>query len=188
MTEVHRYKAVQLVSMGGSHIGYDPHGPDVVMASAYDELRAQLAKRDALLRKIEGYHWAKVEPEERARTRAELRDMLSASAVPSALATQYPNRLCHIDYTAHPHRCGCLKGDEEAQRRYDAHYRTAGTEPSTPVERDEEKAFDDWRKEQIASLHRMNCHDAATAFRNLGSVHWTGWQARAALERAEHNG
>ncbi|WP_236248349.1 hypothetical protein [Pseudomonas mosselii] len=43
-------------------------------------LRAQLAEAHALLRKIEGYHWAKVEPEERARTRAELRDMLSASA------------------------------------------------------------------------------------------------------------
>lgn len=46
------------------------------------ELRAQLAERDALLRKIEGYHWANVDPEERARTRAELRDMLSASAEP----------------------------------------------------------------------------------------------------------
>ncbi|MFJ2386264.1 hypothetical protein [Pseudomonas koreensis] len=33
----------------------------------------------------------------------------------------YPDRLCHIDYTAHPHRCGCLSGDEEAQRRFDEH-------------------------------------------------------------------
>ncbi len=47
-------------------------------------LRAQLAERDALLRKIAGYHWANVDPEERARTRAELRDLLSASAEPSA--------------------------------------------------------------------------------------------------------
>lgn len=133
MTEVHRYKAVQLVSMGGSHIGYDPHGPDVVMASAYDELRAQLAKRDALLRKIGGYHWAKVEPEERARTRAELRDMLPASTASSAPETQYPNRLCHIDYTAHPYQCGCLKGDEEAQRRYDEHLGRTTAEPSAPV-------------------------------------------------------
>lgn len=31
----------------------------------------------------------------------------------------YPDRLCHIDYTAHPHRCGCLSGDDEAQRRFD---------------------------------------------------------------------
>ena len=30
----------------------------------------------------------------------------------------YPDRLCHIDYTAHPHRCGCLSGDDEAQRRF----------------------------------------------------------------------
>ncbi|WP_178125752.1 hypothetical protein [Pseudomonas sp. EMN2] len=43
MSGVHRYKAVQLLSMGGGHIDYDPHGPDVVMAAAYDELLAQLA-------------------------------------------------------------------------------------------------------------------------------------------------
>ncbi|MBH3456691.1 hypothetical protein I5Q41_18590 [Pseudomonas monteilii] len=48
---------------------------------------------------------------------------LSASPAPRAPAPPYPNRLCHIDYTAHPHRCGCLKGDEEAQRRYDEHCR-----------------------------------------------------------------
>lgn len=35
----------------------------------------------------------------------------------------YPDRLCHIDYTAHPHRCGCLSGDDEAQRRFDEHQR-----------------------------------------------------------------
>lgn len=46
------------------------------------QARAQLAEAHGLLRKIEGYHWAKVEPEERARTRAELRDLLSASDEP----------------------------------------------------------------------------------------------------------
>ncbi|AXJ04846.1 hypothetical protein CFN16_12175 [Pseudomonas fluorescens] len=35
----------------------------------------------------------------------------------------YPDRLCHIDYTVHPHRCGCLSGDEEAQRRFDEYQR-----------------------------------------------------------------
>jgi hypothetical protein len=35
----------------------------------------------------------------------------------------YPDRLCHIDYTTHPHRCGCLSGDEEAQRRFDEYQR-----------------------------------------------------------------
>lgn len=45
-----------------------------------------------------------------------------------ALATgpelkRYPDRLCHIDYTAHPYRCGCLSGDEEAQRRFDEYQR-----------------------------------------------------------------
>lgn len=55
-------------------------------------------------------------------------DALSASAEPSAPATKYPNRLCHIDYTAHPYRCGCLRGDEESQRIYDEHCRSAEPE------------------------------------------------------------
>lgn len=37
MNEVHRYKAVTMLSAAGATIGYDPHGPDVVMASAFDE-------------------------------------------------------------------------------------------------------------------------------------------------------
>ncbi|WP_426101584.1 hypothetical protein [Pseudomonas sp. PSPC3-3] len=37
MTEVHRYKVVTMLSAAGATIGYDPHGPDVVMASAFDE-------------------------------------------------------------------------------------------------------------------------------------------------------
>ena len=41
---IHRYKAVQLISEAGGHIGYDPHGPAVVMAAAYDELHAQLTE------------------------------------------------------------------------------------------------------------------------------------------------
>ena len=41
MTEVHRYKVVQMVSEDGGWIGYDPHGPDVVMASAYDQVKAE---------------------------------------------------------------------------------------------------------------------------------------------------
>ncbi|MBC3489876.1 hypothetical protein [Pseudomonas taiwanensis] len=60
---------------------------------------------------------------------------------------------------------------------------SASAEPSAPVEHDEEKAFEVWRKEQIASLLRMGCQAAATAFRDLGSVQWAGWQARAALEK-----
>jgi len=41
MTEVHRYKVVQMVSEGAGWIGYDPHGPEVVMASAYDQIKAE---------------------------------------------------------------------------------------------------------------------------------------------------
>jgi len=37
MTEVHRYQVVTMLSAAGATIGYDPHGPEVVMASAFDE-------------------------------------------------------------------------------------------------------------------------------------------------------
>lgn len=49
-------------------------------------------------------------------------------------APAYPNRLCHIDYTAHPYRCGCLKGDEEAQRRFDEHQGKVAQPQHTAVE------------------------------------------------------
>lgn len=45
----------------------------------------------------------------------------------------YPNRLCHIDYKAHPYICGCLKGDEESQRRYDEHQARAAQDQGEPV-------------------------------------------------------
>ncbi len=41
MTEVHRYKAVKMLSEAGNRISYDPHGPFVVMAEAYDQLKAE---------------------------------------------------------------------------------------------------------------------------------------------------
>ena len=41
MTEVHRYSVVKMLSEGGNRISYDPHGPEVVMASAYDQLKAE---------------------------------------------------------------------------------------------------------------------------------------------------
>ena len=37
MSEVHRYQVVTMLSASGATIGYDPHGPDVAMASAFDE-------------------------------------------------------------------------------------------------------------------------------------------------------
>lgn len=36
MSEVHRYQVVTMLSMAGATIGYDPHGPEVVMASDFD--------------------------------------------------------------------------------------------------------------------------------------------------------
>lgn len=45
MSEVHRYKAVKLLSFGGSKIEYTPHGPDVVRADEFDRITAE---RDAL--------------------------------------------------------------------------------------------------------------------------------------------
>ena len=56
---------------------------------------------------------------------------------------------------------------------------------TTPAPRDENKEFNSWRKEQIASLIRMGYPDAARAFNELGSVQWAGWQARSALAESE---
>ena len=94
---------------------------------------AQMAERDALLHKlketIQREYWDEYAGLDETR---ELIDAaLTASQEPSTPAAPYPNRLCHIDYTAHPYRCGCLKGDEEAQRRYDEHCRAASAEPET---------------------------------------------------------
>ncbi|MNH25163.1 hypothetical protein D3C79_851370 [compost metagenome] len=44
MSEVHRYQVVTMLSEEGSRIGYDPHGPYVVMAEAYDQLELEVAK------------------------------------------------------------------------------------------------------------------------------------------------
>lgn len=45
----------------------------------------------------------------------------------------YPDRLCHADKGAHPYICGCLKGDDEAQRRYDEHHSKAIQHQGEPV-------------------------------------------------------
>lgn len=45
------------------------------------------------------------------------------------IAQPHTNRICHVEYTAHPHLCGCTQGDEEAQRLYDERYGKASAEP-----------------------------------------------------------
>lgn len=45
VSEVHRYQVVTMLSAAGATIGYDPHGPDVVMAEDFDRVTAE---RDAL--------------------------------------------------------------------------------------------------------------------------------------------
>jgi hypothetical protein len=52
MTEVHRYKAVKMLSEAGNRISYDPHGPYVVMAEAYDRLKVE---NEALRKDAERY-------------------------------------------------------------------------------------------------------------------------------------
>lgn len=49
MSEVHRYNVVTMLSESGNRIGYDPHGPAVVMASDFDRLTAE---RDALQQRL----------------------------------------------------------------------------------------------------------------------------------------
>ena len=47
--KVHRYKAVTMLSAAGATLGYDPHGPDVVMAAEFDRATAE---RDALQQRL----------------------------------------------------------------------------------------------------------------------------------------
>lgn len=60
MSEVHRYKVVKMLSEVGNRINYDPHGPEVVMASAYDESLSQLAALREELDKANGRHLAEL--------------------------------------------------------------------------------------------------------------------------------
>lgn len=53
MTEVHRYSVVKMLSEAGNRISYDPHGPEVVMASAYDQLKADNERLKAELKKVD---------------------------------------------------------------------------------------------------------------------------------------
>jgi hypothetical protein len=92
-------------------------------ADERDELRGQLDQARQLLHtaSIRLANW--LEPGDDPRK--QIIAFLEEGAEPSSPPAPYPNRLCHIDYTAHPHRCGCLKGDEESQRIYDEHCRAA---------------------------------------------------------------
>ncbi|WP_054898775.1 hypothetical protein [Pseudomonas sp. NBRC 111137] len=49
MSEVHRYQVVTMLSAAGATIGYDPHGPDVVMAADFDRVTAKIDALQALL-------------------------------------------------------------------------------------------------------------------------------------------
>ena len=92
-------------------------------ADERDELRGLLDQARRLLHtaSIRLANW--LEPGDDPRK--QIIAFLEEGAEPSTPQAPYPNRLCHIDYTAHPHRCGCLKGDEESQRIYDEHCRAA---------------------------------------------------------------
>ena len=49
MNEIHRYKVVKMLSDQGNKIGYEPHGPWIVMASDCDRVTAE---RDAALAEL----------------------------------------------------------------------------------------------------------------------------------------
>ncbi len=49
----------------------------------------------------------------------------------------------------------------------------------------ENAEFEKWRNTQIDVLVRNGYHEGAEAFRNLGSVQWAGWQARACLDKVK---
>ena len=88
MSEVHRYKVVTMLSAAGATIGYDPHGPDVVMAADLDrvtaerdaalaelsEIKESLAYRGSLICRIEGQRDALQQRLTAADERADLLD------------------------------------------------------------------------------------------------------------------
>ncbi len=49
MNQVHRYKVVTMLSAAGATIGYDPHGPEIVLAADFDRVTAE---RDALQQRL----------------------------------------------------------------------------------------------------------------------------------------
>lgn len=57
-------------------------------------------------------------------------------------------------------------------------------QPEMATKVDEQAEFENWRSEQIAVLERNGYPDGARAFYRLGSVQWSGWQARAMLAAA----
>ena len=54
VSEVHRYQVVTMLSAAGATIGYDPHGPDVVMAADFDRVTAERDALQALLTAADG--------------------------------------------------------------------------------------------------------------------------------------
>lgn len=95
-------------------------------ADERDELRGQLNQARRLLHtaSIRLANWLESGDDPRKQIIA----FLEGTTEQSTPAAPYPNRLCHIDYTAHPYRCGCLRGDDESQRIYDEHVRSAETQ------------------------------------------------------------
>lgn len=116
----------------------------------------------------------------------------NSSTAHSHHAASYPNRLCHIDYAAHPYQCGCLRGDEESQRIYDEHCRASSAEPSEPVELDERIAFERFCVDSFnhccnptipMKMELMLAARTGEKYRARGWTDmWKGWKARAALD------
>lgn len=82
MTEVHRYHVVKMLSEGGNRISYDPHGPEVVMASAYDQLKTENERLAAACERAEQIIIVECKAASLAKARANLleadRDQLRA--------------------------------------------------------------------------------------------------------------
>lgn len=76
---------------------------------------------DGVSRELLQRAWGLLDESQPGRTCNELRAVLDAPAVERQELKPYPDRLCHIDYTAHPYLCGCLRDDDEAQRIFDEH-------------------------------------------------------------------
>lgn len=79
---------------------------------------------------------------------------------------------------------GSALATAEAHAAWRAWQAALAQQPAQATIGDEQAAFENWRSEQMAVLERNGYPDGAKAFYGLGSVQWSGWQARSMLAAA----
>ena len=111
MSEVHRYQVVTMLSAASATIGYDPHGPDVVMAPEFDRVTAvgealqlDLTQRDEQIATLDLQREAHLRNSQEAERRVGVLEGLLRDASDMLVWTAYRNteRLRRIDRALNP--------------------------------------------------------------------------------------